>query len=120
MTDTRHLDRLLAAHLMGQWRLWRNGGETYVYHKDGSNSILPRYSSTWAGMRRVVEAIIRDDWEVSLEYSAYWQQGQADTGWKAVLRCIRGQRQVVPAYAPTAPEAVARAALSALGVEVEG
>ena len=116
MTDTRHLDRLLSTRLFGQWRLWHNGSETYVYHKDGSKSILPRYSSTWEGMRLVVEALIRDDWEVSLEYSAYWQ-GQEDTGWKVVLCCIRGQRQVVPAYAPTAPEAVARAALAALGVE---
>ena len=66
----------------------------------------------------MVEAIIRDDWEVSAEYSAYWQD-QEDTGWKVLLRCIRGQRQVVPAYAPTAPEAVGRAALAALGVEVE-
>ena len=118
MSDTRHLDRLLSVHLFRQWRFWHNGGETYVYHKDGSDSILPHYSSAWEGMRLVVEAIIRDDWEVSLEYSAYWQD-QEDTGWKVLLRCIRGQRQVVPAYAPTAPEAVGRAALAALGVEVE-
>ena len=128
-TDLRHLDALLAEHLFG-WtdfrqepkrigRYFSSHGQTVLVGTgpDGYRavgiSVFPRYSNNYEGMGQVLEAMAERRWSVQLlaqppglAFAAF--RGHRDLGTSLYVK------------GPTVralPEAVARAALKALGVE---
>mgnify|MGYP001598678490 FL=1 len=132
-TDLRHLDALLAEHLFGwtdfrqepkrKGRYFSSHGETVLVGTDPDGyravgiSVFPSYSINYAGMGQVLEAMSGRGWHARLTtpfdagencHAGFTPKGM--TGWN-------GQPDH-EAHAPTLPEAVAWAALKALGWEL--
>lgn len=125
MSNTRHLDRLLAEHLFE----WLEVPEPEPHkmslgiNSEGVEGVVPPYAECWREMGRVVEAMRASGYGFTQHaqtgnsqgpwYTAFWEPAPPDAeGYDAFSREHAGS-------GGTAPEAVARAALAALGVEVK-
>lgn len=109
----RALDAAVAEHVIGWTRMpwkkekgvlegefmWKTPGDEGLYPAE-----LPRYSTTWEGMGLVVEEMKRRGWR--------WAAFDESSGY--LCSFVRDDEEEIYASAPTAPEAVARAALLAL------
>lgn len=110
----RALDAMVAEKVFGRRVEWRGGKQVtkkpYYYTSLQGWFLVPEYSSTWEGLGLVVEEMERRGWELILCH------GNANPGCKWHAEWGRGSF-TPDAWADTAPEAVARAALKALAEE---
>ncbi len=106
------LDELVAKHICG---LRLNGTSMVTDPKSHIAFALPRYSTTWNGLGAVVEAMQAKDFLLSLYDGRHNPYGDPEE-WSSIFRRQNYDPfvQARAEYAPTAPLAVARAALIAL------